>query len=320
MLLNLDLAKERINTLKYKQNDTRTVTLNIYNNDVAFDLTGYTVVLNAINEKGEGFTQSTNITISNNKATVKLNKDFTRVPGEVKVEVVISHGDYQVTTFTFSIMVKAGVLQGAKNLLNGVAQDVIEALGLKIVEATKVLNDTESLITNGGATTKGELKIVSDEVNLIKTTKVDKVTGKELSTNDFTNNYKFILDNFLNKTYPVGSIYMSMNSANPSTLFGGSWSAISQGRVLVGVDTTQTEFNVVKKTGGNKTHTLTINEIPSHNHTERQYNLQAYHKGTIAEGYIVTGYDDVNTGNTGGGQSHNNLQPFLTCYIWERIS
>lgn len=66
--------------------------------------------------------------------------------------------------------------------------------------------------------------------------------------------------------YPVGSIYLSVVNTNPSKWFGGTWEQIAKGRTLVGVDTSQTEFNTVKKTGGAKTHKLTVNQIPSHNH------------------------------------------------------
>lgn len=165
MILTLDLAKENFNSLiKYKQGDTRTLTFNVVNDGIAFDLTGYTVVLNAINSKSEGFTQSTDITVNNDKVVVKLNKDFTKVAGKVVVEVVISKGEEQFTTFTFAIMVRAGVLQGAKNIVNGVAQDVIESLGFKVVEATKVLNDTEKLITSGGALDKSEFLPFTNKV------------------------------------------------------------------------------------------------------------------------------------------------------------
>ena len=68
--------------------------------------------------------------------------------------------------------------------------------------------------------------------------------------------------------YPVGSIYINASvSTNPSTLFGfGTWVEFGKGRVLVGVDTGQTEFDTLGETGGAKTHTLTINEMPAHSH------------------------------------------------------
>ena len=61
--------------------------------------------------------------------------------------------------------------------------------------------------------------------------------------------------------WPVGSIYLSVNNTNPSSYFGGTWEQIAKGRTLVGVDTSDTDFNTVKKIGGEKTHKLTINEM-----------------------------------------------------------
>jgi len=62
--------------------------------------------------------------------------------------------------------------------------------------------------------------------------------------------------------YPVGVIYMSVNATSPATLFGGTWTAWGTGRVPVGVDTADTDFNTVEKVGGEKTHLLTAAEMP----------------------------------------------------------
>ena len=81
---------------------------------------------------------------------------------------------------------------------------------------------------------------------------------EELNTN--ANNYTSVvnrLNNFGKEMYPVGSIYISVTNTNPGTIFGGPWVAFGTGRTLVGIDTSQTEFNTVEKTGGEKTHTLT---------------------------------------------------------------
>lgn len=67
----------------------------------------------------------------------------------------------------------------------------------------------------------------------------------------------------LDRTYPVGSIYMSVNSTSPATLFGGTWEAIAGGRVLMGANSTYT----LGSTGGEYTHTLSTAEMPSHNHS-----------------------------------------------------
>lgn len=130
---------------------------------------------------------------------------------------------------------------------------------------------------------------------------------------------------------PVGSIYLSVVNTNPTKWFGGTWELISQGRTLVGVDTNDADFNTVKKTGGEKTHTLNINEIPSHKHpvvydgNKKSVNLNAVGS---ANAYGLTNWNatalqsgaEVYGDNVGGGQSHNNLQPYLTCYIWCRTA
>ena len=81
---------------------------------------------------------------------------------------------------------------------------------------------------------------------------------EELNTN--ANNYTGVvnrLNNIAKEVYPVGSIYISVTNTNPGTIFGGTWVAFGTGRTLVGIDTSQTEFNTVEKTGGEKAHTLT---------------------------------------------------------------
>lgn len=123
--------------------------------------------------------------------------------------------------------------------------------------------------------------------------------------------------------YPIGSIFLSVNDTNPSTWFGGTWEQIAEGRTLVGVDTSDTDFNTVEKTGGEKKHTLTINEMPSHKHQVDYDQVWDGGGGTRVLGTTDNGGSwgsDTWVHATGGGQSHNNLQPYFTCYIWCRIA
>lgn len=142
----------------------------------------------------------------------------------------------------------------------------------------------------------------------------------------------------LNFCYPVGTIYESTKNVSPATFMGGTWRHYGSGRVLVGVNGDDTDFNTVKKTGGAKTHTLTTAQLPSHQHslsigygvpegathawpmrmtsggsewTSIEYNVK-YSGATAA--WIN------NTQNTGGGNAHNNLQPYITVYRWERTA
>lgn len=215
------------------------------------------------------------------------------------------------------------------------------------------------------------------------------------------------IDNILLKFYPIGSIYLSISDINPGETFGGTWESWGSGRVPVGVDTSQTEFNTVEKIGGEKTHKLTATEMPSHTHTfagnphshtlnshthsfsattstktlEGGFECRRYgnsssqtdvvgikatagthgvfsrivtawggsHQVLASNGsatnpsvdaidfngnhnHTVSGTTGKASGNTssttisgtntsvGGDSAHNNLQPYITCYMWKRVA
>ena len=126
--------------------------------------------------------------------------------------------------------------------------------------------------------------------------------------------------------FPVGSLFFSTTPTNPSAWMGGTWEAWGTGRVPVGVDTSQTEFNTVEKTGGEKTHKLTVQELASHPHvfqggsalfTQPNQGIKGLGPGP----YWAEGVGAISsTSNAGGDQPHNNLQPYITCYIWKRVA
>ena len=137
------------------------------------------------------------------------------------------------------------------------------------------------------------------------------------------------IDDILDKIYPVGSIYMSATLSTTTQVqnaLGGTWVAWGAGRVPVGVDTSQTEFDTVEETGGEKTHKLTTSEIPSHSHTIRS-GWSENSPGNDAYRYQFWGGNDLDwhggnlgTGSTGGDGYHNNLQPYITCYMYKRTA
>ena len=132
------------------------------------------------------------------------------------------------------------------------------------------------------------------------------------------------MEDILDRIYPVGSIYMSATLSTTTQVanaLGGTWEAFGAGRVPVGVDTTQTEFNTVLKTGGEKTHTLTIAEMPSHKHDLRKYMNSGTDTGWVLDNVNMKyGWTAEDVASTGGGQSHNNLQPYITCYMYKRTA
>ena len=121
--------------------------------------------------------------------------------------------------------------------------------------------------------------------------------------------------------YPVGSIYMSVNNVNPSTFFGGTWVAWGSGRVPVGVNASDNNFNTVEKTGGAATHTLTLAQIPSHQHSYYNPSIQSkFEQGSSSSPIGLSEAPMSATTAVGGNQAHNNLQPYITCYMWKRTA
>lgn len=124
--------------------------------------------------------------------------------------------------------------------------------------------------------------------------------GQSLSKNDY-------LDLFNVIEYTYGGENDNFNIPNLN------------GKIPVGLDTTQTEFDEIGKTGGEKKHTLTVDEMPTHNHD--MYSLNNSGDGTITSGGGITQdsgapyktyYAKFAMENSGGGQAHNNLQPYIT--------
>lgn len=138
----------------------------------------------------------------------------------------------------------------------------------------------------------------------------------------------------VNLLYPVGSIYISVNSKNPSEIFGGTWERI-KGKMLVGVDEDDADLSQSGKTGGEKEVTLTIDEIPEHIHGNYLPSNNTGSETVSAYGHYfndnVFGYSaggrvmhipniTIGTREAGGGQAHNNMPPYYTVYIFVRTA
>jgi len=134
------------------------------------------------------------------------------------------------------------------------------------------------------------------------------------------------IDEALANMYPVGSIYINAtNATNPGTLLGfGTWVAFGAGRVMVGLDSGDTDFDTAEETGGAKTHTLTEAEMPSHDHSLANQTLYRHSFGSGSENLTSAGSYNVgaqnNTGSAGSGNAHNNVQPYITVYMWKRTA
>lgn len=118
---------------------------------------------------------------------------------------------------------------------------------------------------------------------------------------------------------PIGSIYMNKtNSANPSTYLGyGTWTAI-EGYVVAGYKSGDPNFGTAGVTIGSATHTLTVAELPAHDHVGNS--IGGTGVGVFAWGTVAGNTALEVTGSTGLGDAHNNIQPTLVAYVWERTA
>ena len=211
------------------------------------------------------------------------------------------------------------------------------------------VEDTTVLVENTDNLTYGNIvdNLNSDSANKVLSAKQGKVLNNKINNLDLSyleeliesqatalNNFQ---DTFLNLVYPVGAIYLSLNSTNPGSLFGGNWEAL-ENRFLLGAGSDY----AVNSTGGEATHTLTANEMPKHSHTQNAmvHGYSGWSSFNTGSGYSVvinqasgSNYHSPNstlnaatvtmhvgTNSAGGGAAHNNMPPYLTVYMWKRVS
>lgn len=136
-------------------------------------------------------------------------------------------------------------------------------------------------------------------------------------------------EDLFNLIYPVGSIYLSVNTVDPSSIFGGTWERLKDRFLLGGGDT-----YMVGNTGGEATHTLTLDEMPLHSHGFLDYwgttydaNLAQTKRNCVSVNGDGTGLDAgaaansrTKTADTGGGRAHNNMPPYLVVNMWKRTA
>ena len=121
--------------------------------------------------------------------------------------------------------------------------------------------------------------------------------------------------------HPIGSIYLSTVATSPADLFGGTWERIKDTFLLAAGST-----YAAGETGGEATHTLTVNEMPSHSHYQKRYwgssgsANQAYTAGAEFTSPNIYRSQIDTTHSTGGDQPHNNMPPYLAVYVWKRTA
>lgn len=179
--------------------------------------------------------------------------------------------------------------------------------------------------------TTADQVILSDGSRLEKAGKInaDKLDGRTLAE-------------IMLALYPVGAVYISVNSTSPASLFGGTWEQI-HGRFLLASGSPDANTDnwfgnitggwnaVLGSTGGQDYHKLTINEIPLHDHNlirQQWYSADQVHSSAsysifswkTAEGGSTSSSYNGKVEPTGGDNAHNNMPPYLAVYMWKRVS
>ena len=209
------------------------------------------------------------------------------------------------------IFATSGVYTGTTTNSQGVTQRMVidraGRVGINVIAPTEVLDVDGNIKASGNVTA------------------ADPTADTHLATKSYVDNINISIES----AYPVGSIYMNAtNATNPATLLGfGTWVAFGAGRVPVGINSGDTDFDTAEETGGAKTHTLTESEMPAHTHRPMN-GSGGSETNPLGSDTGFSGMDSrtnfISATNlieeTGGGQAHNNLQPYIVVHMWKRTA
>lgn len=251
-------------------------------------------------------------------AAVTLDSQCTAVPGTVKsiVQITGSGGNNLFITGAVFIV-------GAINVEGSIiSANDFTALTDALAQVQGIANKADKSTKINGHSLAADFDISADEVKAVPKTRT--IANLPLS-DDIT------LAQLGGLLFPVGSTCIRTDSVNPGTIYGGTWSVYAAGKMLVGVDLSDTDFNSAGKTGGSKDHThgltnavAAINLNAIGNFTELQQNAPS--------DYTITGYRPIGTLTPGGGNSSvgtaligntdskSLLPPYVTCYMWQRTA
>lgn len=221
--INLDTSKENYLVAKCKQNDDLTLEASIFENGLALDLTNKTITIQALKSDNTYIIQNTDIVKENNKINAELDRDFSRVPGTTKIEIVLVESSKQNTTFSFYLEVVGSVIRGAVQSSN--TATILEALDNKIIEAGQVKQETEELVQSGGAATKGEVQ----EINASLEQNMNIISGI-ISVKNFGAKG----DGVTNDTEAIQRALNYAESNKPNTVFfpTGTYVIAGQGKIF----------------------------------------------------------------------------------------
>ena len=188
--------------------------------------------------------------------------------------------------------------------------------------------NTEFTTVRTAVNTKAEINGAAGE-SFSATTATAGTNTTQVATTEYVTTAVAAVD--LSAVYPIGAIFTTVtvyaDSAAVVTALGGTtWVAFAAGKMLIGLDSSDTDFDTIEETGGSKTHTLTEAEMPAHTHNyaggeytgsyDYGSNMSVNNLGTATDGRT----QNFDTETVGSGSAHNNMPPYIAVYMWKRTA
>lgn len=197
-------------------------------------------------------------------------------------------------------------------VMSGVAERCASTTDYVSLPAFIISVASGDIITFKGKSGSGKAGVFANGGIPLSNATLKYINGSTYNTNSI---YNFNID----MIYPVGSIYMSVNNVSPETFIPGTvWESLTN-RFLIGAGDT---YGGGAK-GGETTHMLTVDEIPSHRHQESTNNFAWKANSAILQkgtSWNASTGQTLYTGYTGDGKAHNNMPPYLAVYMWKRTA
>lgn len=278
-----------------------------------------------------------NITISGGNVTVYLiidlingnesKMEFISFPAHLRLErkTDLDGGRKTLTEMELNAVNAANLAVESKQKAENAAELAKNAKDLTL-ETALALEDGLTFIFNGGELT-GDGQV---DVDLVIDSELSEVSSNPVENKEVARNLKEKVEKneLIDSVFYVGFIITTFNEKNPGEIYGvGTWERFAKGRVLVGAgsgtdENEETRVFEAGETGGEYKHTLLEAEMPEHNHSLTNPNIDGKNTNySIEYKSSAIGFQEaLKTSNKGGNKSHNNVQPYVSVYMWIRTA